>query len=179
MKIAIVGAGISGLATYLFLRKNVSDVELSIYEKHDMSAAANPPSSGGSGVTIFPNGLRILSELDSDLASEIYNHGDVRHKLQFRSAKGRDLGSLDLGGLEGPDYCVSITRQKLWRCLLKAVEEKNIVQSRVTAIREGPVVVADNGKEESVHLVIGADGIHSITRATLFSRLAESKSVKR
>lgn len=99
VKIIIIGAGISGLSTYLFLRKHLlanstsSEHEIGIYEAYDIfksnfsataltiagSPAGNPsahvddpvftPQAIGSAIGISRNGMSVLSRLNDDTSS--------------------------------------------------------------------------------------------------------------
>src|ERR1700722_5285495 len=84
-KALIIGAGIAGPVTALFLRK--AGIDAQVYE-------AWPYSSGiGGGLQIAPNGMHVLAELG--LADEITRRGSIAESFDFRSQSGARLGSVN------------------------------------------------------------------------------------
>jgi hypothetical protein len=81
MKIVIVGAGISGLATYLQLRKVLPDFEtheVSIYDSHQPQKSVNSCTAAskdltdstavvGNSIGLTPHSVRLLNYIDEDL----------------------------------------------------------------------------------------------------------------
>lgn len=119
MKIVIVGAGISGLASYISLTKHLprlsapaEDHEYTIYEAYDtnkdttfeqrLSASEsqrNPSYSSslivGGGLAVGPNGVNVLRRLDSDMLKDIVRGGYVISKYNLKSKHGTVLMSLN------------------------------------------------------------------------------------
>ncbi|EED18486.1 extracellular salicylate hydroxylase/monooxygenase, putative [Talaromyces stipitatus ATCC 10500] len=118
MKIVIIGAGISGLASYLSLKKHLprpstpaADHVYTIYEAYDTDkdstfeqrlsssrTEANLPTSTlivGGGLGIAPNGVNVLRRLDSDLLKDIVTGGYVISKYNLKSKHGTLLMGLD------------------------------------------------------------------------------------
>ena len=117
MKIIIIGAGISGLSTYLHLRKHLSASHhtITIYESHppvpkpSSSSQTTPhrPSPTalnletlsasttlvGGGLGISPNGMRVLRDLDPELRSAVRAQGFPAEHFVFRGANGWVLGT--------------------------------------------------------------------------------------
>jgi 2-polyprenyl-6-methoxyphenol hydroxylase-like FAD-dependent oxidoreductase len=161
MKIVIVGAGISGLATYLFLKKHLpfSDShEIRIYEKRRISGQQ------GAGVGVSANGLQVLKALG--LLDKVLHDGSVCNFFSIHGANGWPLANLRTGR-HAHEFCVSISRHALWKALL--TEAGNVVSycevrdiGRDTST--GRVVVQLEHSVVETDLVIGADGIHSIVR---------------
>ncbi|KXX81435.1 Salicylate hydroxylase [Madurella mycetomatis] len=171
MKIIIVGAGISGLATYLYLRKNLPDPpspepphSIHIYESHRPRASGAPVPSDtdafealststaivGGGLGVSPNGMRVLRDLDPEIHKAVTEQGFPCEHFIFMGQNGWTLGvqkTSDRGGYEGPqgqaEVCVSSTRHGLWACLMAAVP-KGVVQYRKVSrveTKEGGVKV--------------------------------------
>lgn len=130
MKIAIIGGGISGLSTYLFLEqqlgkdKNFKDAfDITIFEPHDMprlgsKRADDIPSSGGGyglagkhhnthGVWKLcllggeGNGMASLRRLDPSLHDQILRNGFPSPKFVMKSARGWNLGVMSFTDLRG------------------------------------------------------------------------------
>lgn len=118
MKIVIIGAGISGLTSYLSLKKHLprpsapaTDHVYTIYEAYDTDkdstfeqrlsspgAEANPHSSTlivGGGLGIGPNGVNVLRRLDPEMLKDIVAGGYVVSKYNMKSKHGTLLMSMD------------------------------------------------------------------------------------
>ncbi|KUL89024.1 hypothetical protein ZTR_05950 [Talaromyces verruculosus] len=119
MKIVIIGAGISGLTSYLSLKKHLprpstpaTDHVYTIYEAYDTDKDSTfeqrLSSSGigetslhsstlvvGGGLGIGPNGVNVLRRLDSELLSDIVAGGYVVSKYNMKSKHGTLLMSMD------------------------------------------------------------------------------------
>jgi 2-polyprenyl-6-methoxyphenol hydroxylase-like FAD-dependent oxidoreductase len=81
----IIGSGIAGPVTGIFLKKAGIDAEL--FE-------AWPYSTGvGGGLQIAPNGMHVLAEIG--LADEMIQRGSIAESFDFYSQKGALLGSLN------------------------------------------------------------------------------------
>lgn len=171
MKIIIVGAGISGLSTYLHLRKHLSpDHTITIYESHKprltlpLSSPATSTSPAvtidtlsastalvGGGLGISPNGMRVLRDLDLDLHDAVSAQGFPAEHFIFKGANGWTLGmqktsdgSVREDGDE-EEICISSSRHGLWEALMRAVGEGVVRYRKVTVIEsdgtQGKVIV--------------------------------------
>src|ERR1700724_3912798 len=84
-KALIIGAGIAGPVTAIFLKKAGIDAE--VFE-------AWPYSTGiGGGLQIAPNGMHVLAEIG--LADELIRRGSVAEAFEFYSQSGAKLGSIN------------------------------------------------------------------------------------
>src|SRR5258706_9375225 len=84
-KAIIIGAGIAGPVTGIFLKRAGFDVQL--FE-------AWPYSTGiGGGLQIAPNGMHVLAEVG--LADEIIRGGSIAESFDFSSQSGARLGSIN------------------------------------------------------------------------------------
>lgn len=160
MRIAIIGAGISGLATAGALCRAGFDTH--VFER-DASVRA-----GGSGITLFANALTALDSL---------GYGEPIRTLQARQPSvlggqrtrtGRLLAKLpaDLAS-----QSLAVSRPELHRILLSGVPESRVhtghalTSASTTGELEFSTGSSSHPVRERFDVVIGADGIRSTVRA--------------
>jgi 2-polyprenyl-6-methoxyphenol hydroxylase-like FAD-dependent oxidoreductase len=190
MKIIIIGAGISGLTTYLFLRKhlpNPASHSITIYEAYDISKlySSNPSSAPeadhflvtaiGNAIGIGANGLNVLHRLDQDILNEVLARGCPTHSWRITNARGWKLADVKMpdvtdGSTGAPS--IMIARQALWEVLRDHVPVEDIVHRKVVDVvirkaKRNEIAFADGCLEEA-DLVLGADGLRSIVRTAMF-----------
>lgn len=174
MRIAIVGAGIGGLSAAVGLQR--AGAEVTVFER------AAEVRAGGSGLSIFANGLRALEHLGLG--------------AQFAAVTDRKVESLTAGQRRPDGRWIAkipsdsvgqlriVDRADLHRILLGALAEGTVrTSAEVTSARvDGTVLIGadeQDGREhgdlavahrashtsaERFDLVIGADGLHSRVR---------------
>jgi len=124
--------------------------------------------------------MRVLAHLDAELRDAVAAQGFPCESFVFMAARnGWTLGvqgTSDAGGFEGvegrAEVCVSSSRHGLWACLKEKVPEGVVRYGRVVeAERRGEKVVVrlDGGEEDECDLLVGADGVKSKVRETLFA----------
>jgi salicylate hydroxylase len=163
--IAIVGAGICGLACAIALARIGRKVE--VYEQAAQFRRI------GAAINIGPNAVKVLDKLG--LAAAIRERG---HISAWRSSRVYDTGVetsrndfTDADARYGaPQLCTH--RADLLSALENAVPAGAVhLGHRLVGIEPGPesvtLVFADGSRREAAAL-IGADGIHSVVRAHLF-----------
>ena len=161
-KALIIGAGIAGPVTAIFLKRAGFDAE--VYE-------AWPHATGiGGGLQIAPNGMHVLAELG--LADEMIRRGSIAESFDFYSQGGRRLGSVNRNMKERfGQPAVNMCRATLNEALLNKAWCSNVelhFEKRLARIEDRPdqPVVAHfaDGSSTEGDFVIGADGVHSATR---------------
>ena len=170
MKIAVIGAGIGGLAAALSLRQAGFDVDL--YEQ------APRLTEVGGGINMGPNAARILYRLglgdglDREVVRPIGSH-------QRRWQDGRTLQRAPLNPLCEQLYGaphLTVHRADLLAVLASGFPDEHIhLNHRLVGIDQaGDRVTArfGNGARITADVLVGADGIHSAVQAALFGEQA-------
>ena len=162
-KALIIGAGIAGPTTAIFLKQAGIDAE--VFE-------AWPYSSGiGGGLQIAPNGMHVLAEIG--LADELIRRGSIAESFDFYSQSGARLGSVNRNmqarfGQPAVNMCRATLNEtlvnKAWGKKMFALYfEKRLVGIEDRADRPVVAHFADGSTAEG-DFVIGADGVHSVLR---------------
>src|ERR1700748_2992542 len=172
MKAIIVGGGIGGLTTALMLRARGSESEL--FEQSDTIREL------GVGINTLPHairelaGLGLLDALDAVAVRTDQLYYLNRHGQEvWREARGLDAGH------DVPQF--SIHRGRLQSVIHRAVEERLGAEAIHTGCRLGAFTQDEGGvtahffdragshtKTVRGDILVGADGIHSRVRETLF-----------
>jgi len=172
MKILIVGGGIGGLSTYHSLKKhlpasNVSSI--TILESHD-----SPARTLGGGLGLAPNGQRAIASIAPNALTYIHERAFPGSQMTFRNSSGGLLGVFNAGRKERYGYeMVMLPRPVVHAALLSTIPEKDIRWGvKVKTVRESGIrveVECADGSTEMADLVIGADGVRSAVKASLFN----------
>ena len=167
--IAIVGGGIGGLAAALALVRR--GIEVAVYEQADELREL------GAGVQISANGTRVLDALGLREALEKVQVEPAGKALRLwntgQSWKVFDLGAESVRRFGSPYITIhrgdlhSVIAQALKRAKPDAIHLGHRCVS-VTQTSDRVELSFANGKTVQARLVIGADGLHSVLRATLF-----------
>jgi salicylate hydroxylase len=166
LRVAIIGAGIGGLAAAAALRKLGCDV--AIYER------AGDIGEVGAGLQIGPNGVKVLRALGIDhtmggLASEpneiislAWDDAHLRFREPLKAIAQQKYG----------DHYITAHRADLHRLLQELVPASAIhLNAGCTGVAtKGDVAVAtfDGGNQIEADVIVGADGIRSTVRDCLF-----------
>jgi 2-polyprenyl-6-methoxyphenol hydroxylase-like FAD-dependent oxidoreductase len=161
-KALIIGAGIAGPVTAIFLRK--AGIDAAVFE-------AWPYSKGiGGGLQIAPNGMHVLAEIG--LADEMIGRGSIAESFDFHSQSGRFLGSINRNmkerfGQPAVNMCRATLNEiivdKAWCAHAEFHFEKRLVNIEDRPDQSVVAHFADGSSAEG-DFVIGADGVHSAVR---------------
>src|SRR5215216_4795744 len=166
MKALIIGGGVAGPVAAMALQR--AGIEAVVYEAH-------VPSGGeaGSYLTVATNGLDALAAIGAD--GPVLAAGFPTPTNLLLSATGRRLGAVSNGGVL-PDGTVShtIRRARLYQALHDQAAARGIrVEHGRRLVGAEPAPgggVAANfadGTGATGDLLVGADGVHSVTRRLL------------
>jgi salicylate hydroxylase len=164
-RIAIVGGGVGGLATALALERRGAEIVVC-----EQSPALNEI---GAGLNLSPNALMALRVLGVE--DQVVALGSESDFLVIRSWKsGRIISRMRRGAFRQQFGAPNLTvhRADLLDVLCGALKTVNLhFGARCIAVeqcdRSGVVRLAD-GSEIEADIIVGADGIHSVVRKTLF-----------
>jgi salicylate hydroxylase len=167
-RVAVVGAGIGGLAAALAVRRRGADV--TIFEQSCDFAEV------GAGIQIAPNGLAVLEALDLREAAEAV--ASFPSAVALHDAfSGRRITRVPLGSTAVTRYgrpYLQLHRADLLRVLVNAVVAAGIrlcLGSRVAKIEPAAsqaLVLPVGSGTLPFDFVVAADGVRSPTRAALF-----------
>jgi FAD-dependent urate hydroxylase len=161
----IVGGGIAGPVTAMALQR--AGIEAVVYEAHVPTT-----EEVGSYLTVATNGIDALRAIDADKV--VLANGFPTPTNVLLSASGRRLGEASNGGrLADGTVSHTIRRARLYRALHEEAADRGLrieygrrlvdaqaSPDRVTArFADGTTVAGD--------LLVGADGVHSVTRHLL------------
>jgi salicylate hydroxylase len=167
-KIAIIGAGIGGLTAALAMRRR--ELEIEVYEQSSQITEI------GAGVTLSPNAIKALRALGLDAAiAEIgfesehqlvraWSSGDVISKVFRKGVYEREFGApyLSVHRADLVDVLRSQLPGNLFHLGARCVGVETSDAGARARFADGRVVEAD--------LVVGADGIRSAVRQSLFGK---------
>jgi 2-polyprenyl-6-methoxyphenol hydroxylase-like FAD-dependent oxidoreductase len=151
----IVGGGVAGPVAGMALAR--AGVEAIVYE-----ASPSPRDDAGAFLNLAPNGIAVLRALDAEFVLD--GLGFTNDRLVFHNESGRVLADVAVGGM-------TMMRGALSRGLREAAQRQGVrfeFAKSLDAIQEehGEVVARfADGTSVAGRGAIGADGIHSRTRA--------------
>ncbi|MEC4818646.1 MAG: NAD(P)/FAD-dependent oxidoreductase [Scytonema sp. PMC 1069.18] len=164
-KVAIIGAGLGGLAVAVALRKLGYDVH--VYEK----AQDFRPVGGGLG--LLPNGLNFLDAIEPEIVETIKNIGCEVTTSVLKNTQGETIHTHP-GSRYQDKYghpLITVWWWRLQQTLASKLPFESIhLNHRCIGFEQDDRCVSiyfENGEQVSAELLIGADGIHSAVRETL------------
>ncbi|UMB70213.1 FAD-dependent oxidoreductase [Mycobacterium paraterrae] len=161
LRILVVGAGVSGIATARALLRDGHEVTI-FDQRPDITA-------GGGAVTIWSNGATVLDQLGVDMVGA----GQPLSAVRVTTASGRPLATVDLDTMVsrlGAPIRMVPRRILLERLLTGFPVGRVRCRSRAIAVSHaGDEVRVDlqDGSTVSGDVLIGADGLHSLVRETV------------
>jgi len=158
---AIIGGGIGGLATAIALRKVGFRVD--VYER------APELREVGSGMSLWPNAVRSLNQIDPAILSTLSSRSRSLRRLVMKDAGGEEIKTLPLQVDDSSG--IAVHRADLQSTLARSVSPRFIHLDHTFSHleqRPGSVLLHfENGASVEADLVVACDGIHSAVRNSL------------
>jgi FAD-dependent urate hydroxylase len=171
LHVVIVGAGMGGLTAALALRQAGYGVEL--YDRAPVLAPA------GAGVSLWSNGIKVLSRLK--LGEAIRAIGGSMQRMCYLSKEGDALTSFSLEPLVKAvgQRPYPVARTDLQRMLLDAVGPEHVrLGAHCIAVEQNgsaATAVFLDGHRATGDVVVGADGTHSIIRGIVLGEKVDRR----
>ena len=164
MKALIAGAGVCGPVTAMALQR--AGVDAAVYDAH------GPAADLGSYLTVASNGLDALRAIHAH--EPVLKAGFPTPWTVLLSGSGRRLGRVAIGSTRpGRDASHTIRRAHLHHALHEEARRRGVPiafgKRLIGAETTGRGVRArfDDGSEATGDLLIGCDGVHSVTRSII------------
>ncbi|TFK50082.1 FAD/NAD(P)-binding domain-containing protein [Heliocybe sulcata] len=177
MHIIVIGAGVAGCSSFLFLRKYLGTERHTIRLFESYTNPLDTQNVIGGGLSLAPNGVRTISLLGVGIVQRVVSSGFECSHAEVRSgAKGSKLGRIYMGSRARygwPNLLIhraSVHEALLAEALSQDAEDGNIQFGKKVASIErveetGQLQVTfEDGTAERADLIIGADGVHSKVR---------------
>jgi salicylate hydroxylase len=164
LKVAIIGAGLGGLAVAIALHKQ--NINAQIYEKAQQLRLV------GAGLSLFPNGLNTLEAIAPGIVETLKHAGSPTRMVNLRKNTGEII-------MQNPQVLQEKYGQPMlqirWSRLQEILASRlppEVIHLNYRCIGfeqndSGIEVCFDNGEKAQVDLLIGADGINSAIREIL------------
>ena len=161
-RIAIVGAGIGGLATAGALRK-VGFTRVDVYEQARAFARV------GAGIQMMPNSMVVLRGLGlEDRLKRIAFAPKSHLNREWDTGAVTNELPMPVERYGAPYLCMH--RAELHAALLSLMPSERVHVGKKLIRLEGTTLVFDDATRAEADLVIGADGVHSIVRELLLGK---------
>jgi 2-polyprenyl-6-methoxyphenol hydroxylase-like FAD-dependent oxidoreductase len=165
MKALIVGAGVCGPVTAMALQR--AGIDAVVYEAHEPTE-----SEVGSYLTVATNGLDALSAIGA--AAPVMAAGFLTDRTVLFSGTGKRLGTVPIGSTRhGRLMSHTLRRAHLHRVLHDEATRRRVRIEFGKRLRSAHATASgvraefDDGSHATGDMLIGCDGVHSVTRTII------------
>jgi 2-polyprenyl-6-methoxyphenol hydroxylase-like FAD-dependent oxidoreductase len=162
VRVLVSGGGVGGLAAATALTQRGIQV--------DLVERSSTWRTNGAGISLYPNGERVLRDLRLDGA--VSDAGFRVEMLRIVDAAGASMGEFQFGGWPGVGGTIAIHRDALQRVLVEAASGARVALgtsvSRIDDGESAAQVTFDDDAVGAYDVVVVAEGIRSATRAAVF-----------
>ncbi len=165
MRAIVIGGGIGGLTAATALRQ--AGIEAVAFERRE----APEESDAGGGMVLWHNAIRALQEVG--LAERMQAVGSPIEKMEWFTSDGRSIASWPVAEMNKTFgvSAIGVRRANIHPVLTSALDdgvlEKGVEYTRFEQDGAGVTAHFAGEREERGDVLIGADGIYSITRRQL------------
>jgi FAD-dependent urate hydroxylase len=161
--VLVIGGGVAGPLTAMALQR--AGIDAAVYEAHTQTTG-----EVGSYLTVATNGLDAMRAIDAD--RPVLEVGFPTPTNVLLSGTGKRLGSVSNGGrLADGTVSHTVKRVRLYRALHQEASDRGIpvefgkrLAGAETAADGGVVARFADGTTATGDVLVGADGVHSVTR---------------
>ncbi len=162
--VAIIGAGLGGLATAIALRQAGLDVQ--VYER------ARELRAVGAGLSLFPNGLNSLDAIAPGIVESLKDVSSQTRRVNLKNSSGEMIVANPVTLKERYGQPMLNIRWSLLQEILASTLPPDIIHLNHRCIGfeqndKGIQAYFEGGKTAQADLLIGADGINSAIRQQL------------
>ena len=165
LKALVVGAGVCGPVTAMALER--VGIDAVVYDAHGPTAA-----DAGSYLTVATNGLDALRAIDAH--GPVLKAGFPTSRTTLFSGTGKRLGTVPIGSTRGErDVSYTLKRAHLHRALHEEAARRGVpieFSKRLVGAEVTPSGVRarfEDGSHALGDLLVGCDGVHSVTRTII------------
>jgi 2-polyprenyl-6-methoxyphenol hydroxylase-like FAD-dependent oxidoreductase len=159
MRAIVVGGGIAGLASALALTRRGWQVQ--VFER------APEFIEVGAGLSLWPNALRALDALG--VGEPVRSRATLGGQVGIRDVAGRWLSRADTAELERRYGLTAMIHRADLLAVLRAAVPDEVLRPGITVTRVRPDGTVDHsGGQSRADVVVGADGLASVTRQSLW-----------
>ncbi|KAJ1547876.1 hypothetical protein HK405_004728 [Cladochytrium tenue] len=179
MKVLVIGAGVAGPLVAVALKRAGHDVEIFDRVKPPAAATAEGslpiwlPGDIGGGISMQGNSLRVLNRLG--LYDELAEKSTRLEDMDMRTFSGRLIATFKMGKMDSFGS-LDVLRSTLAKISTSALNKEGVnvvVGKRLVGVQQssdgalGVTAHFEDGTSAQGDILIGADGIHSATRAAI------------
>jgi 2-polyprenyl-6-methoxyphenol hydroxylase-like FAD-dependent oxidoreductase len=172
MKVAIAGAGISGLASALAIARKHDNSNVYVYERQTEIAVS------GAGIQLGPNAFHALNQISPELAAEVKEKIITPARLLMRDiSTNKLLSSVPLGAQVEVDF--GQPYGMLHRAVLQAKLLEHAQAQTNIEVQLGRAFDAESAFAKSADLTIAADGHGGSANSVKLDRFSCLRTLRR